>query len=254
MPFVNVGATEIYYEEWGAGAPLLLLHGFSESGRDMAPLAQAFGAHYRVLTPDMPGYGQSGPQARDYTVDFYEDDARVMAGFLDALHIRQAHIAGFSDGGEVALWLAILRPDLARTVVAWGVAGALDPALLPEIDAIGHLIDAPHPDMAGWGAYLREAYGVERAARMTAGWAGAVRQLIERGGDISLSRAAEVRCPVLIINGENDHTNPPAAGQRLAATIPQATLHTVPGVGHAVHDARPDWFVGTVRDWLAQAA
>jgi valacyclovir hydrolase len=87
---------------------------------------------------------------------------------------------------------------------------------------------------------------------MTEGWAAAMAALIARGGDISLSRAGAIRCPVLVFNGEGDTANPPAAAHRLAATIPQGAALIATGAGHAVHDDQPGWFYATVPTWLAR--
>jgi pimeloyl-ACP methyl ester carboxylesterase len=254
MPAIQVNDTDLYYKEQGRGVPLLLLHGFAQRGADLAGVAGVLSAHYRVISPDLPGYGQSGPQPRHYTPDFYEEDARTMGRLLDALGAGRAHVVGFSDGGEVAVWQAILRPDQVISLVAWGVAGALDPAMLPDVQALGRMIDAPRPDLAEWAAYLREQEGAARARAMTTGWAAAAEAIMARGGDISLSRAGAIRCPALIINGDGDTFNPPAAARRLAQTIPQGTALIAPGAGHAVHDDQPAWFFATVPTWLARHA
>ncbi|HMA35497.1 MAG TPA: alpha/beta hydrolase [Chloroflexia bacterium] len=254
MAKVRVGETTIYYEVQGRGDPVVLLHGFTETGRTLRALSDALKRDFRVITPDMPGYGRSGPQPRDYPVDFYERDARVMAAFLDALGLPAVHLGGFSDGAEVALWLAILRPAQVRSLVAWGVAGALNADALPEVGEIATLIDAPPPHWVDWRDRLCRSYGEAAARRMTAGWAAAVRDLISRGGDISLARAGEIRCPVLLVNGAEDRVNPPVVVRALAARIPQAELILVPDVGHRVHDAREAWFNGLVRDWLLRHA
>lgn len=252
MPTITIADNDLYYEEQGRGVPLLLLHGFTGSGADLAGVADVLAAHYRVIRPDLPGYGQSDPQPRPYTPDFYEEDGRTMGRFLDALGIARAHVLGFSDGGEVAIWQAILRPEQVISVVAWGVAGALPPSALDDVEAIGTMIDDPRSDLVSWSSFLCAQLGAERARAMTQGWATAMAALIARGGDINLSRAGEIRGPALIINGDGDTFNPPAAAHRLAAAIPQGTALIAPDAGHAVHDAQPGWFFATVPTWLAR--
>jgi valacyclovir hydrolase len=87
---------------------------------------------------------------------------------------------------------------------------------------------------------------------MTQGWAAAAAAIMARGGDITLSRAGAIRCPVLIINGDGDLFNPPAAAHRLAAAIPQGTALIAADAGHPVHDDQPGWFFATVPTWLAR--
>ncbi len=251
MPYIALPTGDIYYEEAGQGPPLLLLHGFTDSGRDLEQVAASLRRDWRVILPDMPGYGRSA--LRRYTPDFYAQDAATMWALLDALGVPAAHLGGFSDGSEVALLMAILRPAAAQAVVAWGIAGALDVNALPEVAEIEALVDAPPPARVAWRDQIVARYGVARARAMTQGWAAATRALImDSSGDISLSRAHTVRCPVLIINGADDAVNPPAAVAALAARIPQCETILVPDTGHAVHLLHPAWFAQTVGAWLAQ--
>src|SRR5690242_8957840 len=107
MPHLKVANHILYYETRGHGAPLLLLHGFGEDGRTLAPLVKAWRKDWQIITPDLPGQGRSQPRPRVYSAGFYEEDARLLAGLLYALHLPAVTLAGFSDGAEVALWLAI---------------------------------------------------------------------------------------------------------------------------------------------------
>ena len=252
MPYTRDGEGRLYYEVRGAGPPVVLLHGFGEEGRALRPLAQALARHYRVLVPDLPGYGRSAPQPRTFPLDFYRQDALRLLAWLAALGLDQVHLGGFSDGAEVALWIAILDPQRIRSLLAWGVAGALEAAALPEIAAIGRLVDAPPAAWRAWCAALCRTYGREGAHLLTTRWAATLQAIIAAGGEISLARAGEIRCPTLLINGADDSMNPPALAQRLAARIPGANLVIVPDTGHAVHEERPAWFEATARAWLAR--
>ena len=137
-------------------------------------------------------------------------------------------------------------------MLAWGVAGALDAGALPEIAAIGRLVDAPPAVWRAWRAALCRTYGRTGAHLLTTRWAATLQAIIAAGGDISLARAGEIGCPTLLINGAEDPMNPPALAQRLAARIPQADLIILPGTGHAVHEEHPDWFAATALTWLAR--
>jgi pimeloyl-ACP methyl ester carboxylesterase len=252
MPYTRDGEGRLYYEVRGAGPPVVLLHGFGEDGRALGPLVRALAGHYRVLVPDLPGYGRSTPQPRTFPLDFYRQDALRLLAWLAVLGLDRVHLGGFSDGAELALWMAILDPQRIRSVLAWGVAGALDAAALPEIAAIGRLVDAPPLAWRDWRAALCRTYGREGAHLLTTRWAATLQAIIAAGGEISLARVGEIRCPTLLINGAADSMNPPALAQRLAARIPQADLIILPDTGHAVHEERPDWFQATALAWLAR--
>jgi pimeloyl-ACP methyl ester carboxylesterase len=252
MPYTRDGEGHIYYEVRGAGPPVVLLHGFGEDGRALRPLARVLARRYRVWVPDLPGQGRSTPQPRTFPLDFYRQDALRLLGWLAGLGLDRVYLGGFSDGAEVALWMAILDPPRIASLLAWGVAGALDAAALPEIAAIGRLVDAPLPRWRDWRATLCRTYGREGAHLLTSRWAATLQAIIAAGGEISLARAGEIRCPTLLINGATDSMNPPAMAERLVARIPGAHLMIVPDTGHAVHEACPDWFQATALDWLAR--
>jgi valacyclovir hydrolase len=125
MAWFEHKTSRIYYEEHGAGDPVLLLPGWSQSAKELAALSDALAASYRVIAADLPGSGRSQPQPRAYAATYYGDDAASFAALLRQLGVAPAHLVGFSDGGEVALLLAAKTPGAVRSVVTWGAAGTL---------------------------------------------------------------------------------------------------------------------------------
>jgi valacyclovir hydrolase len=252
MPYFERDDVRVYYEIHGEGEPVLLLPGFTEDLHDLEGIISALEHKYRVIAADLPGSGQSQPIPRQYSPDFYQEDAHTMADLLRHLGIERAHVAGFSDGGEVALLMAVHFPDMVRSLIEWGAAGTLptgDAALM--LDAVYHVVDSPMDELRGWSDYIKQQYGEEAGRANLQSWATACKAIVARGGDISLSRAHEVRCPALLISGEYDPFATPSFTQDLASRIPDSTYHIVPGVGHPVHHERSEWFMQTVRTWLA---
>jgi valacyclovir hydrolase len=237
----------MYFEDHGQGEVVLLLPGWGGSITDLDRLRQELGEGFRVVAADLPGCGRS--EARRYTADFYREDAEAFLGLLDRLGIGAAHLVGFSDGGEVALLMAALAPGRALSVVAWGAAGqVVEPA--EGFGPLERLLDEPSERLLPLAAYLAEAYGPERARAMAAGWGGALRDIVAAGGDISLSRAAEITCPVLLVVGSDDPYCPAAVVQELAEAIPRGRFMELENVGHDVHLVAPDLLTGVVLDWL----
>jgi pimeloyl-ACP methyl ester carboxylesterase len=162
------------------------------------------------------------------------------------------HVLGFSDGGESALFMGIHGSNQIRTIVVWGAAGTLHSGLSWMLDGIHGLIDNPADFQERWRNLLIERHG-ERAARSTTqSWAKACRSVLDAGGDLSLSRVNEIRCPVLVIAGEDDPFAPTSAVSDLVSRIPNGELMIVPETGHLVHHERRDWFNDTVLSWLAR--
>ncbi len=247
MPSVQVKGHKLFYETFGQGQPVLLMHGWMQVGRDLLALADSLSDTYRLVVPDLPGYGRSVPPYRTFPADFYDRDASLMIGFVEALGLAPVHLMGFSDGGEVALLMAAQHSDLCRSATAWGAVGYFDPelcdyarvALLPM-----HITDA-----------LRARHPGQNVDQWPSHWVDAFCTIIDAGGDVSLSRAGQIRCPVLLILGDQDKLNPIAAGRRFIEAASEADgiarqFEVFAGVGHYVHDERPDQFLPIVRSFL----
>ncbi len=113
----EVGDISMFYRCYGAGDPVLLLHGgfmFAEAWASQIP---ALSRHYRVIAPDSRGHGRTTLGTRELT---YRRMAEDDAALIEALGLGPAHVIGSSDGGTTALALAMQRPDLVRSLVLLG--------------------------------------------------------------------------------------------------------------------------------------
>ena len=121
---VTVGSRQLHVAEFGAGTPLLMLHGGGPGASGLSNYVRNVGAlarHFRVLVPDLPGYGQSSKQVD--AADPFGDQAAAMRGLLDALDIESAHVVGNSLGGACALRLALDAPQRVARLVLMGPGG-----------------------------------------------------------------------------------------------------------------------------------
>ena len=219
---------------------------------ELSALREALAARYRVISADLPGSGRSEPQPREYTPTYFEEDARAFAALLRQLETGPAHLVGYSDGGEVSLLMAATMPDSVRSVATWGAAGTIPEDQLPLLDAFYDVIDSPIEPLKDFSEQLKAEYGEANARAMTRSFVSAIRAIVADGGDISLSRAAAITCPVLLIVGEHDFFISPVLVAQVAARIPTAEVIEVPGAGHGVHEDRPGWFAEILLDWLAE--
>ena len=250
MPTLTVNDQTLYYEMHGAptGAPLLLMHGLLQVGRDLAPLAHALAAEgYRVILADVSGYCRSTPPARTYPPDFYQRDAAAMAALLRALQIDAAHVMGFSDGGEIALLLGCDHGALCRSVIAWGAVGAYSAALGSYVQSLPILPITPA---------LRARHPNQSVERWQAEWSAAFAAIVASGGDLSLSRAHQIACPLLLMVGDKDKLNPVEDVRRYfaAAAHPACTpkrFHCFKNTGHPIHEERIDAFLAEVLSFLS---
>lgn len=243
---------EMAYWDLGAGDPLLMLHGFTGTARGhLADLIDTFAADHRVIAPDLRGYGASRPPDRDFPADFYKRDALDVAALLDELVPGPVVVLGFSDGSEVGVLLAALRPDLVRGVVAWGVSGVISSE---EITKVQHWlpVSAWGPERESWRQAIIRLQGEEQLQPMIEGWVRAAHAIVDAGGNICLAEAAAIQCPVLLINGDGEIGNTRRDVERLCRMIPDCRMEFVPDCGHAIHDDHPDLLKGHIRAFLSQ--
>jgi len=247
MPCIEVnGATIDYGDTGGEDKPVVvLIHGWLGSwDYEFLSEIEWLRDQYRVLALTRRGYGRSGPKPRTYTRDFYRRDAEDVVAWLDALGVTSAHILGFSDGGEVAILVPILRPDLVKSVVAWGAVGSFTPDLRARAQS-------------NWPATwvsdeIRALHGPEYIDQMVLGWVTAMKQIIDSGGDVSLSEAHNIACPILLMLGRDDTLNP----ERLGRALVERTAHgrlAMFDCGHPVHREQKDAFRAMVWDHLQAA-
>jgi valacyclovir hydrolase len=242
---------QLYYEDSGRGDAVVLLPGWGGSIADLGRLRRDLADGFRVVAIDLPGSGRSQPQPRHYTPGYYQEDAAVLLGLLDALGIGAAHLAGFSDGGEEALLMAALRPSCALSVFTWGAVGQIL-AAPADLDELAVAVTRPGGTLAPLAAYLTEAYGAANATIMTRTWSSAMRGILDAGGDISRSVAARIRCPALLVAGTYDKFCPPEETRELAEAIPRGQFAEAHGAGHDVHISHGGWLSATALRWLAE--
>lgn len=253
MPWFEHNSSRIYFEEQGSGVPVLLLPGFSDTIEWELPLRQALAARYRVIAADLPGSGRSEPQPRAYAEGYFEDDAHAFIALLDQLGTGPAHFIGFSDGGEVSLLMAGLRPGVARSVATWGACGTLSDPSGKLREAFYNVVDHPVPPLKGYRDHIVAYYGEANARAMTQSQTAAIGAIIEhRGGDVSLSKASSITSPVLLIAGVEDMFVPRQLLEKLAGRIQcrDVEIAIAEGAGHDVQNTRPDWLAQTILDWL----
>ena len=219
MAIFENGGSRIYYEVEGQGTPLLFMPGVTGSISEHSGWLARIARDHRVIAADLPGSGRSGPQPRRYHVNYYEDDAASFTALLQDLGASNAHLVGFSDGGEVALLMAITAPALARSVMTWGAAGFVRDPDGQCATLFRDLFDHPIPDTEGWRESLVARYGVGLARDITRNFADGLDAFVAAGGDISRSRASQIRCPVCLIAGQQDFFVPGDLLMALAGQI-----------------------------------
>ena len=229
------------------GRPWVLLHGLAVSHRYLMPTAAAL-ATGPVHVPDLPGFGLSGKPRRVYDA---AEHAEVIAAWMDSEGIAGADLLGNSFGCQVAVELAVRRPDLAHALVLVGPTA--DPVAATALGQIGRFLrDLPAEDPRQVRILAADtADAGPRRVLLTLRHS--VRQRVEL-------RLPLVQAPVLVLRGEHDPIAPRSWLHRAAelvpdgwtGEIPRAAHNAVTTAGEAVA-ARATAFVSGLRDGAASA-
>ncbi|MGB2711189.1 MAG: 2-succinyl-6-hydroxy-2,4-cyclohexadiene-1-carboxylate synthase [Conexibacter sp.] len=225
---------------------IVLLHGFTQTGRSWGPTIAALGERYRALAPDLRGHGEAAA-ARPVSFAAIRTDVLALAPERFAL-------AGYSMGGRIALGLALQAPERISRLVLVGASPGLaddrersarraaDEALADRIER-----DGIEPFTASWSTLplfagqpptVAAAAHSMRLSQDPAGLAAALRELGTGAMEPLWERLPELAIPVALVVGERDvkfHT----LAEQMARALPDASLHVVPGAGHAVQLEAP---------------
>jgi len=228
----------------GEGEPLLLVHGFGGDKDNFTPIAGLLTRHYRVLIPDLPGFGDAG---RDPGISYHiADQVQRLVAFLDTLGLARVHLGGSSMGGFIAAELAARHPE--RVASLWlldaaGTAAAHDSAVVQaalqsnefpllirevgEYDRLMSLTMARPP-------FFPHGLKLTLARRGVADYA-LHRRIIDQFGKESPlleKQFHRIEVPALIVWGESDQILSPKGAQALHALLPHSEVQMMPGIGH----------------------
>jgi len=260
MKTFSINGTKISFVDSGNGTPLLLVHSFPLDHSMWDGQIEALSARYRVIAPDLRGFGQSGVSEGVVTMDQFAGD---LADLLVFLGIDKVVLCGLSMGGYIALefWrkyanrlralifcdtrakndtpeAAANRLVVAEKVIREGshtVADAMIPKLFSPItmqeqphlaEKIKQVID--RTDLRGIAA---AALGMAQRADFTA-------------------ELARIRCPTLLIVGESDAISPVAEMQAISKAVPNAEFKTIPQAGHMAPLEQPQAVNAAIEDFL----
>jgi pimeloyl-ACP methyl ester carboxylesterase len=109
--YIQVNSVNMYYASYGEGTPLILLHGGLETSQMWGPVVQVLSMHYQVITPDSRGHGRTTSSKEPVTYSLMAED---IVQLIEVLGLDRPFIAGYSDGGQIARYMAINYPGLAR--------------------------------------------------------------------------------------------------------------------------------------------
>lgn len=229
--YVTSGTAKIYYETYGTGEPLLLLHGNGGSIRSFVGQIAAFAKDYKVIAVDTRGQGRSTDTVTEhFSYDLFAQDMKLL---LDALGLKQVNLVGWSDGGNTGLLLASQYPDYVKRLVVMGAN------LNPTEEAIDKKILKMIPEDLKKLRTQKDADPV--VIRLL--------EMLLQEPNINPESLKTITAKTLVMAGEHDlilekHT------RLIAASIPGAELLLLKGQTHEVVIENPELFNKKVLEFL----
>ncbi|MBV9288348.1 MAG: alpha/beta hydrolase [Hyphomicrobiales bacterium] len=268
MPFVDSEGVRLYYEETGAGTPVIWAHEFAADCRAWEAQVRRFSRDYRCITYNARGYPPSDVPEHDAAYG-YEQERDDLARLMDALAIKEAHLVGLSMGAYTGLQVAIKYPERVRSLVfSSGGSGAYKPGreqfLKEARDAAERMmregmeivakslatgparIQLLDKDARGWEEFRRHL-----AEHSALGSALTMRNFQARRPSLFDLEAELCRLDMPVLLAVGDEDDPVLeVNLSLQRTIPGAGLWVQPKTGHAMNLEEPDEYNRRIAQFL----
>jgi len=260
MPYVDIDTTKIYWEEHGAGEPLLLIMGLGGTIKEWHRLLPELSAKYRVITFDNRGVGETSASDEAFSIPLMASDAKAV---LDAANVESAHVLGMSMGGMIAQEFALNYPEKTRSLIlsvtACGGAEAIpaNPAVYFALQGRG--VRTPEDAFWAMAPFIydantpREIISEDLAARegkftKSADFMRQLQAIMTWQG--THSRLSNIKVPTLVLHGKGDQLIPCANSKILADRIPNAKLVELDNASHIFMTDQPEKSVETILEFL----
>lgn len=259
-----INGVNYHVETHGAGDPLVLLHGFSGSGANWEVHVDTLAQHFRVVTVDLLGHGQTDSPA-DPARYRAERAAADLIAIFDALDLPRVNLLGYSMGGRLALYTALQYPARIDRLILESASPGLrtdaerqarirsDEALADRIerDGVAAFVDywTDIPLFATQMPELRQRLYEQRLNNDPVGLANSLRGM-GTGAQPSLwEHLPALDLPVLLLCGALD-AKFAAINREIRHLIPHSTLVVIPDAGHTVHAEQPERFRAEIDRFL----
>lgn len=260
MPTVAVDGVELFFTERGSGRPILLVHGFGGNADVWGELIDLLADDHRVIAYDRRGFTRS----RHSPAEGFQRHREDAAALLRELNAAPAIVVGWSNGGLVALDLAVHNPELVAALVLQ--EAPLHRKRHPGLRQIRAVVAAQvlsrvKDERAASETFLRWAF------RYTSGGSGYDRlpealrgEMLDNGSasmadlaagtgeELTKEQLSAIACPVVCVTGELSDRIFVRATDYIAELLPNARVRRIPEAGHAMHLERPGEFAAAVRE------
>jgi pimeloyl-ACP methyl ester carboxylesterase len=249
---ITIEGLEINYKTIGKGLPILILHGWGVGSEAWVGVAEVLaGNGFRVIVPDMPGFGKSDAPEMAWNVDNYVDWVKI---FSKTLNLDKFVLMGHSFGGQVAAKFCAVYPDKVDKLILCAAAVIRKPRLGSRQQLAKHLSKAKvflrHIPFGIYPVLRKVVYkiaGTKDYSQLQGVMAQTFLNVVKES---VLDSAKKITVPTLIVWGDKDKETPPEDAHELNSSLINSKLITISGAGHKLHRTHTAELVRLVVDFL----
>ncbi len=217
---VSLNGTDIYYEVYGKGEPLFLLHGFTQSSKSWLPFVPDYAKDFEVYLVDLKGHGKSGAFTEKLNIKAVANDVDALIKFLK---LDSINAIGFSYGGDVLFQLALLNPGLIKSMISIGACGSWDIHDYPDwIEYLSYKNIGNLP-------WMQEEQTSEEQIRAI------LDQIANYTVNVSDAEMQSIKARTLFVMGDLDDSIPLEDISRVRKNLANSFLWILPNTGHRAH-------------------
>lgn len=218
---VTIKGKSLYYEIYGKGEPLFLLHGYTQSCVSWKSYIEDYDIEYEVYLIDLTGHGKSEAFKEDLSIRSVAEDLNALIQYLNLDKIKAI---GFSFGGDVLYQLALINPSLIKSMITIGAVGTWTINDFPEyLEAFTFENRANFP-------WLKTSHSGEEQIKAI------MDQFKNYTVEISDEELQRIKPEVLIVIGDDDEGMNLKEVIRVKETLPYSDLWILPNVSHSAHE------------------
>jgi pimeloyl-ACP methyl ester carboxylesterase len=230
--YLNTRGFKMYYETYGEGEPLLIIHGNGGSINNFLYQIPYFSKSYKVILADSRAQGKSVDSKDSLSYEMMADDLNAL---LDSLHTDSCYVIGWSDGGINGLLLAMRHPDKVKKIAVTGAN------LTPDTTAVDPFVYHWAMNYNKQLASMKQTDSVKNMMKLA--------HLLSYEPHISVGQLSTIKCPTLVIGGDHDVLLPRHT-LLIAESIPKSYLWILPNSGHSTPIFYKDQFNEVVGDFF----
>jgi len=231
--YQTVNGVKLYYEEYGKGVPLILIHGGLSSNKDLESMTREFSKFFRVIAVDCPGQGRS-EQAESLS---YQLMADYFLKMIDQMKLDSAYVFGYSDGGNVALLMGADRPDKVKRVAVFAAASKTSGYYEEMIAGLDVLTpEIVEKDYKWWlDTHLKVTPQKDKWKKFISDFS----KMCANPVIVPAAKLREIDTRILFVQGDNDIVKPEHAVE-LYRSVKGSQLSIIPAASHFILFEKPE--------------